>query len=51
MRVIQGFLLIARQAAHLERLREQFRKYCGLVKIARCGFPWEETTNRPIASV
>jgi membrane-associated protease RseP (regulator of RpoE activity) len=30
---------------------EQFRKYCGLVKIARCGFAWEKTTKRPIASV
>jgi hypothetical protein len=29
---------------------EQFRNYCGLIKIARCGFPWEKTTKRPIAS-
>jgi hypothetical protein len=32
------------------RLR-QFRNYYGLMKIARCGFPWKKTTNRPIASV
>ena len=30
---------------------EQFRNYCGLKKIARCGFPWEKTTKRPVASV
>src|SRR5271157_4257536 len=30
---------------------EQFRNYCGLKKIARCGFPWEKTTKRPGASV
>jgi hypothetical protein len=30
---------------------EQFRNYCGLKKIARCGFPWEKTTTRPVASV
>jgi hypothetical protein len=30
--------------------REQFRNYCGLIEIARCGFPWEKTTKRPIAS-
>jgi membrane-associated protease RseP (regulator of RpoE activity) len=30
---------------------EQFRKYCGMVKIARCGFPWEKTTKRSMASV
>ena len=30
---------------------EQFRNYCGLIKIARSGFPWEKTTKRPIASV
>ena len=29
----------------------QFRNYCGLIKIARCGFPWKKTTKRPIASV
>ena len=28
---------------------EQFRKHCGLKKIARCGFPWEKTTKRPVA--
>ena len=31
--------------------QSQFRKYCGLVEIARCGFPWEKTTKRPTASV
>jgi GNAT superfamily N-acetyltransferase len=30
---------------------EQFRNYCGVKKIARCGFPWEKTTRRPVASV
>jgi uncharacterized protein YecT (DUF1311 family) len=33
------------------RALEQFRNYCGLKKIARCGFPWEKTTKRPAASV
>ena len=33
------------------RIGEQFRNYCGLKKIARCGFPWEKTTKRPVASV
>ena len=28
---------------------EQFRNYCGLREIARCGFPWEKTTKRPLA--
>jgi len=32
-------------------LLEQFRKYVGLERIARCGFPWEKTTKRPMASV
>ena len=30
---------------------KQFRNYCGLKKVARCGFPWEKTTKRPVASV
>jgi hypothetical protein len=30
---------------------EQFRNYCGLIKTAKCGFLWEKTTKRPIASV
>src|SRR5665213_19354 len=30
---------------HLER----FRNYCGLIKVAKCGFPWEKTTKRPFA--
>ena len=32
-------------------LLEQFRNYCGLIKVARCGFPWEKTTKRALASV
>ncbi len=28
---------------------KQFRNYCGLIKIARSGFPWEKTTKRPVA--
>ena len=32
-------------------LLEQFRNYCGLINIARSGFPWEKTTKRPVASV
>src|ERR1700678_4081904 len=32
------------------RVLEQFRNYCGLIKIARCGFLWEKTTKRPISS-
>jgi hypothetical protein len=27
------------------------RYYCGLIGIERCGFLWEKTTERPIASV
>jgi protein-S-isoprenylcysteine O-methyltransferase Ste14 len=30
---------------------EQFRNYCALIKIARCGFPWKKTTKRPAVSV
>jgi hypothetical protein len=30
---------------------EQFHNYCGLIKIVRCGFLWEKTTKRLIASV
>jgi drug/metabolite transporter (DMT)-like permease len=33
------------------RRQEQFRNYCGLIKIARCGFPWKKTTKRPVTSV
>jgi hypothetical protein len=29
----------------------QFRNYCGLITIARCGFPWKKTTKRSTASV
>jgi hypothetical protein len=34
----------------LEALK-RFRNYCGLIKIARSGFPWEKTTKRSVASV
>jgi hypothetical protein len=33
------------------RTLKQFRNYCGLVKFARCGFPWRKTTKRPASSV
>ena len=29
---------------------KQFRNYCGLAKVARCGFPGKKTTKRPVAS-
>jgi hypothetical protein len=29
----------------------RFRNYCGLIKIARRGFPWEKTTKKSLASV
>jgi hypothetical protein len=29
----------------------QFRNYCGLGKLVRCGFPREKTTKAPVASV
>jgi hypothetical protein len=29
---------------------KQFRNYCDLTKIARCGFSWRKTTKRSIAS-
>jgi Carboxypeptidase regulatory-like domain/TonB dependent receptor/TonB-dependent Receptor Plug Domain len=32
-------------------LLKRFRNYCGLIKIARSGFPWEKTTKRSLASV
>jgi hypothetical protein len=28
---------------------KRFRNYCGLIKIARSGFPWGKTTKRPLA--
>jgi hypothetical protein len=31
--------------------KRQFRNYGGLIKIARCGLPWEKTTKWPIASI
>jgi hypothetical protein len=34
-----------------KRALGQFRNYGGLIKIARCGFPWKKTTESPIASV
>jgi hypothetical protein len=30
---------------------ERFRNYCGLIKVARSGFPWEKTTKGDGASV
>jgi hypothetical protein len=30
---------------------KQFRNYRGLIRIARCGFLWEKTTKRSIASL
>jgi hypothetical protein len=30
---------------------ERSRNYCGLINLARCGFPWKKTTKRPIAPV
>jgi hypothetical protein len=32
-------------------LLKRFRNYCGLMKVAMCGFPWEKTTKRAFASV
>src|SRR5665213_3181648 len=29
---------------------ERFRNDCGLIKIAKCGFPWEKTTKRTFAT-
>jgi hypothetical protein len=34
----------------LTRDVKQFRNYCGLTKIARCGFSWRKTTKMSIAS-
>jgi plasmid stabilization system protein ParE len=34
-----------------ERFLERFRNYCGLIKVARSGFPWEKTTKGDVASV
>jgi hypothetical protein len=31
-------------------LFKAFRNYHGPIKFARCGFPWEKTTKRPVAS-
>src|ERR1700689_1441110 len=33
------------------RVLERFRNYCGLIKVARIGFPWEKTTTGDVASV
>jgi hypothetical protein len=32
-------------------LLKALSQYCGPIKVARCGFPWEKTTKRPVASV
>jgi hypothetical protein len=29
---------------------KHFRNYCGPIKLATCGFPWEKTTKTPAAS-
>ena len=29
---------------------KRFRNYCGLIKIARSGFPWQKTTKGDVAS-
>jgi hypothetical protein len=29
---------------------KHFRNYSGPIRVARCGFPWEKTTKRPVAS-
>jgi hypothetical protein len=42
--------LSAREMAKKYALK-RFRNYCGLIKIARSGFPWEKTTKRFWASV
>ncbi len=31
------------------RTSRQLRNYCGLIKIARCGFLWKKTTKRPVS--
>jgi hypothetical protein len=28
---------------------KRFRNYCGLIKVARSGFPWEKTTKSDVA--
>ena len=28
---------------------KRFRNYCGLIKVARSGFPWEKTTKGDVA--
>jgi hypothetical protein len=30
---------------------KRFRNYCGLIKVARSGFPWEKTTKGDVAPV
>jgi hypothetical protein len=36
-----------RLSANSSDALRQFRNYCGLIKIARCGFPWKKTTKWP----
>jgi polysaccharide biosynthesis protein PslG len=38
-------------AASSAAVLRQFHNYRGVVRISTCGFPWEKTTKRPIASV
>jgi CubicO group peptidase (beta-lactamase class C family) len=40
----------AREAENSVILK-RFRNYCGLIKVARSGFPWEKTTKGDVASV
>jgi hypothetical protein len=30
---------------------QHFRNLCFAIEVARCGFPWEKTTKRPVASI
>jgi hypothetical protein len=43
-------LLIQENALSAPCLKH-FRNYRAPIKVARCGFPWEKTTKRPVASV
>jgi hypothetical protein len=43
-------LLNQEDALSAPRLKH-FRNYSGPIRVARCGFPWEKTTKRPVASV
>jgi hypothetical protein len=47
---MQVTIAIALNAISLGYLK-QFRNYCVLIEISRCGFHWEKTTKRPTPSV